>query len=85
MNSNNLVPSGVVMAFFGYTNRSSFWKFVRTKAVPHVQLNSRRYMFDPVALNRWLQKKDTSGQPRVFTFGQDSNQALPASGSAGLR
>ena len=85
MNANNLVKSDVVMRFFGYDNRCSFWKFVREKGVPHIALNKRRIMFDPVALNSWLAKRDTSGTPRQFTFGADENQALPVSGSAGRR
>lgn len=85
MNENNLVPSGPVMKFFGYENRSSFWKFVRTQGVPFISLNARRKMFDPVALNGWIKRRDTSGTPRYFTFGPDSSQALPTAGSAGLR
>lgn len=72
MNTNNLVKSDPVMRFFGYSNRSSFWKFIRTKGVPHISLNKRRIMFDPVALNRWIAKRDTSGTPRLFTFGPDA-------------
>lgn len=85
MNENNLVKSELVMSFFGYSNRASFWKFIRAKGVPHIVLNKRRIMFDPVALNHWLAKRDTSGTPRHFTFGPDANQALPVAGSAGLR
>jgi hypothetical protein len=31
---NHLIKSSVVMAYFGYTNRASFWHFVKTKGVP---------------------------------------------------
>lgn len=82
---NNLVPSERVRSFFSYENRASFWKFVRTKGVPHIVLNARRIMFDPVALNRWIAKHDTSGTPRYFTFGDEPNQASPVAGSMGLR
>jgi hypothetical protein len=64
-----LVKSSVVMTFFGYTNRSSFWEFVTTKGVPHIRLTARRIMFDPVALNHWLAKRDSSPTPRQFDFG----------------
>ncbi len=79
--TNNLVRSDVVMAFFGYRTRPSFWQFVRTKGVPHIKLNARRIMFDPVALNHWVAKRDTSATPRQFSFGVTENQARPVSGS----
>lgn len=81
MNANNLVKSDVIMAFFGYTNRSSFWEFIRSKGVPHIRLTARRIMFDPVALNHWLAKRDTSVNPRQFEFGSAANQAAPILGS----
>ena len=74
----DLVTSTVAMAFFGYRSRPAFWGFVHSKAVPHIRINARRKMFDPIALNHWLAKRDTSGKPRQFTFGAESNQALPA-------
>lgn len=61
-----LIKSGDVMAFFGYENRSSFWNFVRTKGIPHIQLNKRRIMFDPVALNNWIAKRSSDGVPGPF-------------------
>ncbi len=85
MNANNLVHSDSVMAFFGYTNRCSFWKFVRTKGVPFIALNARRYMFDPAALNRWIAEHNTDAEPRLFQFGPADNQAAPVAGSAGRR
>lgn len=70
MNANNLIKSEVVMAFFGYEkkNRAAFWHFVKTKGVPFVQLNARRIMFDPVALNYWIERRSTDPNPRKFTF-----------------
>ncbi len=85
MNATHLVHSDSVMEFFGYTNRSSFWKFVRTKGVPFIALNARRYMFDPTALNRWIAQHNTEPEPRLFQFGADANQAAPVAGSAGRR
>ena len=66
------------MTFFGYSSRSSFWEFVHAKGVPHIRINGRKVMFDPLALNRWLEKRDTSGKPRQFTFGNEENHSLPA-------
>jgi predicted DNA-binding transcriptional regulator AlpA len=74
----DLVTSEEVMAFFGYKSRPAFWTFVHSAAVPQIKLNARRIMFDPVALNRWLERRDTSGQARKFTFRSDSNHELPA-------
>lgn len=87
MNTTNLVDSAPVREFFGYEEKSrvSFWKFIRTKGVPHIRLGPRKIMFDPVALNGWIKKRDTSPTPRYFTFGDAANHALPTSGSAGLR
>jgi hypothetical protein len=62
----NLIKSSVVMAFFGYTNRASFWHFVKTKGVPCVTLNAQRIMFDPVALNHWIEKRSSDGKPGPF-------------------
>jgi hypothetical protein len=78
MARDDLVTSAAVMAFFGYQSRPAFWCFVHSKGVPNIRLNARRIMFDPVALNHWLAKHDTSGKSRQFTFGAESNQALPA-------
>lgn len=72
---NNLVKSDAVMAFFGYSHRSAFWHFIKTKGVPHLVLNARRVMFDPVALNNWLARRDTSGTPRKFVFSPPEAQA----------
>lgn len=74
----DLVSSTEVMVFFGYSSRPAFWGFVHSKGVPHIRINARRKMFDPIALNYWLAKRDTSGKPRQFTFGADANQSLPA-------
>lgn len=68
MNQNHLVASSAVMKFFGYTNRAAFWHFVKTKGVPCITLNARRIMFDPVALNQWLARRNSSGEPRQFAF-----------------
>lgn len=73
-----LATSAEVMAFFCYKSVPAFWNFVHSKGVPHIRLNGRNIKFDPVALNHWLAKRDTSGKPRQFTFGAESNQALPA-------
>lgn len=73
MNTDRLVTSTDVRAFFGYSQKSSatFWQFIHSRGVPHIRLNSRRIMFDPQALNHWLTKHDTSTHPRTFQFTSD--------------
>jgi len=73
MNSDRLVSSSDVKAFFGYGRKSSasFWQFIRSRGVPHICVGPRRIMFDPLALNHWLAKRDTSTRPRTFEFSSD--------------
>lgn len=74
--SNNLVKSSVIMEFFGYQNRASFWHFIKTKGVPHIALNKRRVMFDPVALNNWLEKRSSNpAMVRKFVFDEPETTA----------
>lgn len=73
----NLVPSDRVMQFFGYSNRAAFWQFVRTNGVPFIALNRRRYMFDPVELNAWIRKRNTSATPRDYTFEPQTTEDDP--------
>jgi hypothetical protein len=56
-----LLKSTEVMKFFGYTNSTSFWQFVRSSGVPHVRLNARRLMFEPQALNDWVKHRSSRG------------------------
>ena len=55
--SSPLLTSAAVMVRLGYKNRSSFWQFIKSSGVPHIRLNQRRIMFDPRALNAWLDRR----------------------------
>ena len=39
--------------------------------MPHIYVGPRRIMFDPYALNHWLEKRNTSTAPRQFEFRSD--------------
>lgn len=52
-----LLTSAQVMARYGYRARSSFWQFVARHGVPHIQLNARKVMFSPAALEAWEAKR----------------------------
>lgn len=54
--------SKVVMAMFGYTNRSSFHQWVRNAGVPCVRLNARKLVFDEAALNAWIESRSSTGK-----------------------
>jgi hypothetical protein len=73
MNADRLVTSTEVKSFFGYGKKSSssFWQFIRSRGVPHIYVGPRRIMFDPYALNHWLEKRNTSTAPRQFEFRSD--------------
>ena len=73
----NLISSTVVMEFFGFKCRTGFWEFVGKKGVPHIRLSSRKIMFDPVALNQWIAKRNTSTKPRQFEFTEEVNREAP--------
>ena len=53
----NLLKSAEVMAYLGYSNRSSFWQFIKSEGVPYIRMNSRRIMFSRPALNAWLERR----------------------------
>jgi predicted DNA-binding transcriptional regulator AlpA len=57
--SQTYLKSSLVMAKLGYSNRSSFWEFVRRGGVPHIRLNSRRIMFEEQALADWLNRRSS--------------------------
>lgn len=62
LTARKLLKSDVVMAFFGYQNRSAFWDFVRRDGVPHIRFNPRRIMFEEQALNDWLARRSSRGR-----------------------
>lgn len=53
-NGRRYLKSSAVMALLGYSNRASFWEFVRRDGVPHIRFNLRRIMFEEQALMDWL-------------------------------
>jgi predicted DNA-binding transcriptional regulator AlpA len=57
MTADRLLTADEVMARYGYKARSSFWQFVHAKGVPHIQLNARKIVFSPAALEAWEAKR----------------------------
>lgn len=46
-----------VMKLFGYTNRASFWQFVRRAGVPFVSFGLRTKRFEASALRAYIDTK----------------------------
>lgn len=82
---NSLKSSKVMMEFFDYKCRSSFWDFVHREAVPYKYVNARKKMFSPVEVNNWLDKRSTTVDPAYCTFNLNENQDLPSSSESGTR
>lgn len=57
-----LLSGTEVMIRFGYTNRSSFWQFIKSSGVPHIRFNQRKIMFDSRALDGWLARRSVGRQ-----------------------
>ncbi len=57
-----LLKSSEVMMRFGYRNRTSFHAWVKSQAVPHIRINSRRIMFSEAALSDWLAAHSSTGK-----------------------
>ena len=55
----SFLKSTDVMATLGYSNRSSFWEFVRRNGVPHIRLNQRKIIFEEDALGDWLNSRSS--------------------------
>ena len=56
----SFLKSSDVMATLGYSNRSSFWEFVRRNGVPHIRLNQRKIIFEEDALGDWLSRRSSN-------------------------
>ena len=41
------------MKLFGYSNRTSFMNMVRSKKVPFIKINAKKYAFEPAAIRDW--------------------------------
>jgi len=52
-----LVGPEAYMRRLGYKSRKGFFDFVRSSGVPHIRLNPRRIIFDPVQVEAWLQSR----------------------------
>lgn len=44
-------------AYFGYANSESFLDYAKKNGMPRIRLNARRIMFDPVAVQAWMDKR----------------------------
>lgn len=49
--------SAEVMRDLGFTDKSAFWVFVKREGVPHIRLNARHIVFEPAALDGWLNRR----------------------------
>ncbi len=52
-----------MMAYLGYTDADAFLEFAKKSGLPRIRLNARRIMFDPVAVQAWLDRR-TVGRTR---------------------
>jgi predicted DNA-binding transcriptional regulator AlpA len=52
-----------MMVYFGYADSDAFLEFAKRSGLPRIRLNSRRVMFDPVAVQAWVDRR-TIGRNR---------------------
>lgn len=52
-----LLTTRQAMAYFGYSKSDAFLEFVRKSGVPRIRINARRIMFDPVAVQAWIDRR----------------------------
>jgi predicted DNA-binding transcriptional regulator AlpA len=52
-----------MMAYFGYSDSEAFLEFAKKSGLPRIRLNARRTMFDPVAVQAWVDRR-TIGRTR---------------------
>jgi predicted DNA-binding transcriptional regulator AlpA len=55
------LSSKQVRKMLGYSDVAAFWATVRAQGIPHVRVNSRRFIFDRVAVNAWLESRMIGG------------------------
>jgi predicted DNA-binding transcriptional regulator AlpA len=55
--SDTLMKPEEVMAKLGYSDRGSFMRMARAKALPRIRINRRVFRFDRVAVDRWIQRR----------------------------
>ena len=56
-----LVPSRVIMAQLGYSNRAAFLEFIKREGMPFYRLGARRIMFEPLEVESWLARHKVGG------------------------
>ena len=55
------LKSDEVMELFGYADRSAFWQAVKAAGIPFIRINSRRCLFEEVAVRDWLDSRTVGG------------------------
>ncbi len=59
-----LVPSRVIMAQLGYSNRAAFLEFIKREGVPFYRLGARKFMFQQQEVESWLARHKVGGLAR---------------------
>jgi hypothetical protein len=54
----DLLKPTEAMARLGYSNKQSFLRTVRENGIPCIKINRRVIRFDPVAIDRYLKKRE---------------------------
>jgi predicted DNA-binding transcriptional regulator AlpA len=55
-----MLSSKEVAVQFGFKSRASFYSFVAKEGVPIIRLTRRNIKFPPAALQRWMDKRDST-------------------------
>ncbi len=58
-----------VMKLFGFTNRTTFWQFVKRAGVPYVALGQRTMRFEASALRSYINARSVGHVPTVTDQG----------------
>lgn len=53
----HLLSTKQVMEYFNYKDPDAFLDFARRTGLPRIRLNARRIMFDPVAVQAWIERR----------------------------
>lgn len=46
-----------VMNHFRYKDKDAFMRFVKKSGLPRIRINRRRVMFDPIAVQAWVDRR----------------------------
>lgn len=52
-----LLTMGEVMNHFRYRDSDAFMRFVKKSGLPRIRINRRRVMFDPIAVQAWVDRR----------------------------